>query len=345
MNAHFLLLHASNDWPLVNLIREQWPDATLDCRDIKGLTYRTRIEYAVKLLKFIWYGFSSGLAALGRTTAPAVLCAGSDLEVIGFSLARFLRRKTVPIVLTSFIYTARESRLTSMLRKAYFRFVLGRTIGVICHSKLERERYSQLFPLANTRFVKVPYGLHVDIPASIVSTDAGYIFSAGRSGRDYALLGRVVSSMKFELRIVCDAGFALGELAAAPNVAILRNCYGDDYFRQLAGAKLVVLPLKSDDISAGQMVLLQAMALGKSVVITRTPTTEEYGEHLRTVYFVEKGNEDHIAQAVRLLAQDRELRITIGQAAQEYYRKHHSIEAFARGLVMAIDSLCAAARN
>jgi hypothetical protein len=39
-------------------------------------------------------------------------------------------------------------------------------------------------------------------------------------------------------------------------------------------------------------VLLQSMSVGKPVTISRTPTTEEYGEHGKTLYFVDYGSED-----------------------------------------------------
>ena len=181
MNAHFLIAHATHDWPLVKLIKEQWPDATIDCRGVKSLTYRNRIEYAFKLLRYVWLAFSSGFAALARDPAPAVLCAYSDVEVLGFALARFLRRKQAGIILIGFIYTTRKSKLTSLLRMAYFRFVLSRTAGVICHSQLEVKRYTGLFGLGSTRFVNVPYGINLEIPASIVAADLGYILTAGRS--------------------------------------------------------------------------------------------------------------------------------------------------------------------
>jgi len=53
------------------------------------------------------------------------------------------------------------------------------------------------------------------------------------------------------------------------------------FSRDRAGADFVVVPLKDKELSARQMVLLQSMALSMPVIISRTPSTEEYGEYLR----------------------------------------------------------------
>ena len=153
------------------------------------------------------------------------------------------------------------------------------------------------------------------------------------------MLARVFATLSYELHIVCDAEDALRGLGLAPNVAVLRKCYGKEYLEQIAGAELVVIPLKDSDISAGQMVLLQSMALGKTVVITRTPATEEYGKHLETLYFVEHGSMEELLRAVVRLKENPELRASIGRRAKEHFQERHSMRAFVQGLLDAIEEV------
>ena len=97
--------------------------------------------------------------------------------------------------------------------------------------------------------------------------------------------------------------------------------------------------MEDEKLSAGQMVLLQSMALGKPVIISRTPTTEEYGEHLKTLYFVEHGSADAIRAAVCEMARNAELRAAIGTAARSHYRNRYTVKAYTDGVLSAVEQL------
>ena len=81
------------------------------------------------------------------------------------------------------------------------------------------------------------------------------------------------------------------------------------------------------------MVLLQAMAYGKPVIITRTRTTEEYVRHGETAYLIRRGDEADLREAVKYLLGDDEQAQHIGQNAARYYAERHSMRAHVRGIV------------
>lgn len=87
------------------------------------------------------------------------------------------------------------------------------------------------------------------------------------------------------------------------------------------------------------MVLLDAMALGKPVIITKTATTVEYGEHMNTLYFIEPDSVDELRSAINFLMANPSLRTSIGNAARAYYEEHHSIQPYVNGLVDAIEQI------
>ena len=341
MKAHFLQPFARDIVsPFVREIRQRWPEATFDFGALPGLNYRRRAWlYFIGWPRLLWFALKAGHRVCTREVHPDVVIANSDLEVIGLALTRFVYRRPVPLVLFGFIFTPRTSAVSDVIRRAYFRIVLGQTKAVICSSSFEAQRYRRIFPLQGTSFIAVTYGIHVWEPEDAPGRSTGYVLSAGRSGRDYALLTEVFATLPYELHIVCDAEDSMRELAIPPNVSVLRQCYGNEYLKEIAGASLVVIPLKDDDISVGQMVLLQAMALGKPVVITRTSTTEEYGKHLETLYFVNHGSKDDLAHAITCLQQDDELRSSLGARAREHFDARHSMHAFVRRLLDAIEEV------
>lgn len=235
------------------------------------------------------------------------------------------------------------------LRWLYFRFLLSQTAGVICYSTFESKFLSDLFGLAKTIFASTLYGGNFNIPKDLLIKQGGkpsYIVSAGRSGRDYGLLCEAVKDLSVKLHIICDSSHAMKGLKCPSNVTILRDCHGLSYIQELAGADIVLLPLKEDKVSSGQMVLLDAMALGKAVIITETVTTVEYGEHLKTCYFVKLGSVDEIRTAINFIYENLYIMESIGHEGKQRYANFHSIEPFVSSLVEAIELIAQkAARN
>lgn len=341
MNAHILQPYAKAEWPLIKRFRERWPDATVHAGAIPSLRYRTKIGFLMQLPALFVFGLRIGLEALKGDGRPAAFVTHTDFEVLGLALAQFIRRKRVPIFLVGFIYTLRKSRLLTELRRRYFKFVLHRTSGVICHSTLETERYARLFGLPQTHFGVVLFALNVERPDTLKIRESGYAMTAGRAERDYGLLSRAWAGMSIELHIVCDTADPLQSVVPSPQIKFLRQCFGEDFIREIAGADFIVVPLKDMELSAGQMTLLQSMSLGKPVIISRTPTTEEYGEHLKTLYFVEFGSEAAMREAVHLMAGDAELRARIGHAARQHYEENFTVTSYANGMLSTVEKMMA----
>jgi len=72
------------------------------------------------------------------------------------------------------------------------------------------------------------------------------------------------------------------DVALSDQIEVVRDCFDDCYMRALAARSSWSYAVV-DDISAGQMVLLQAAALGRAVVITRTlpPSTTQPTKRMR----------------------------------------------------------------
>ncbi len=119
-------------------------------------------------------------------------------------------------------------------------------------------------------------------------------------------------------------------------VSILRGCFGRDYIERLAAALFVVVPLALDGISAGQMVLLQAAALGQAVILTRTATTTDYATDGEDAMLVGIGDVAGLRAAIRRLLDDADYREALGANARRRFERDHSTEAFVRNLVAVV---------
>ncbi len=174
-----------------------------------------------------------------------------------------------------------------MAGKIYHHFVetaldSSNLTDVIVFSKSEVKHYAKLFPKAAHKFRYMPLGI-AGMP-DIEPRHGDYIFTAGISNRDYDFLFRAMSGTDFHVRIACPDVKVPDGMA---NTEVLENCYGDGMLRELAGCYAVVIPLKDRNISSGQLMLLQAMQIGKPVIVTRTDALAEYVEDGCTAIFID----------------------------------------------------------
>jgi glycosyltransferase involved in cell wall biosynthesis len=308
------------------------------------LHYRNRAELILlRYPQLTWFALRAAIASLLLSRPrPQVLLLNSDIEILVFGVLRgLLFRRSTRIILTSFIYTHRPSAWRNALRRLYFRWVLSFTDRAVVHSRLEAERYPSLFGLPANRFTYVPWGTSITLRDKLLRDPSGfrapgaapYILSAGRSGRDYATLFRAVANLGIDLRVVCDLQSAFRTPPDSASIHVLPHCYGNDYILQLFGAEVVAVPLAVQDISAGQMVVVQAMALGKAIVVTRTPTIEDYVTDGDDALLVPPGDATAMEQAIRRLLEDPSLCERLGRNAMARFERSYTTRQHVRALV------------
>lgn len=305
------------------------------------LRYRSRIW--LLLLgwpKVGWFALNSAIRSLVLSKSyPDTVVIGSHIEALIFGLFRaLLLRKKPEIVLLGFILTSRKSNWINKIRWVYFSFVFSIVDKVICHSTLEVKNYTNLFKNSRTEFIYIPYGLHVAGREELMATSKAdtearpYILTAGRSGRDYSTLFKAMESLEVDLHVVCDSENAIAGLHIPPNVSMLRECYGGDYLNELNNSLFVVIPLAVNDISAGQMVLIQAMAFAKATIITRTASVEEYVVDEEQSLLVTQANVTELREAIEKLLHDKELANNLGANAIAAFENRYCMKAFVQNL-------------
>lgn len=346
MNIHLIAIFGKNltDSPLATAIRVHGVSLTVFADAIRLNYPQKSHRLLVGLPRLLWFSFATAFRSL-RSKPPAdAVIVNSHFDVLAFALLGPLHRRTRPaLVLPGFIYTESRHPLLGPAKLRYFRWILNQTSAVICHSRLEVDRNKQRFPGIKTQFAFYPYGVHVGCATgfSEQTLKAKTILSAGRSGRDYELLIEAVRGQDLMLQIICDQFPDSLKDKLPKNVRVLKDCYHDCYFEELEKSRFVVVPLKVSDISAGQMVLLQAMAMGKPTIISRTQTTIDYAEDGEGVLFVEPDDLPAMTDAINRLATDDALCTELGKRAARLFHERYSITAYAGHLVAASELACA----
>ncbi len=318
------LTHASDDaeqWPFYEAFRSVGFDVRVFCRNM-SLRYSRRLRLiTVVWPKLVWSGFSLANKAASHLCADSIVTAHDHILLLTFKITRCFRPRLrcTPhkLVLHGFIYSQPRSRWLRPVKKVYYRLLFKNTDLVICHSKHEIKPISQLVTMNETRVAAVHFGIgqgriigdwwqayQKTRQDKNLERRKTVIISAGRSSRDYQTLCKAMELLGdgFHCDVVCDNLESMPPHLEGPNVAVHRSVYGNAYTSMIIESDIVVIPLSEREISAGQMVLLHALASGKPIVITDTPTSGEYVQESRFLRLVPPGDHEAIADAVRMIS-------------------------------------------
>jgi len=184
---------------------------------------------------------------------------------------------------------------------------------------------------------------------SPIERDTDMICSAGREMRDYSTLLDALRGTDLKCHIATDhvridrfgfghrIGAAEFVAKASPNVTIGRKSLHD--LRELyARSRFVVVPLRPSDTDNGVTVILEAMAMGKPVIVSQTEGQVDVIEDGVTGLYVPVGNAAALRGAMLSLWNDPERAGAMGRAARAYVEKHHTLEQFCRDVKAAIDA-------
>jgi glycosyltransferase involved in cell wall biosynthesis len=174
------------------------------------------------------------------------------------------------------------------------------------------------------------------------------ICTAGAEMRDYPTLVEAMRGTDIPCHIAADHvryanRFVNGGRAsiddvvrdAPPNVTFgwktpteLRDLY--------ARSRFVVVPLQPSDTDNGVTVILEAMAMGKPVICSRTEGQVDVIEHGVTGIYVPQGDPAALRDAIVDLWNDPERAKRMGAAARAYVETHHPLEKFCRDVKSAV---------
>jgi glycosyltransferase involved in cell wall biosynthesis len=175
------------------------------------------------------------------------------------------------------------------------------------------------------------------------------ICSAGAEMRDYPTLLEALRGTDLRCHIAADhvrvdrlgfarrlstdrySGLASDRVTIGRTTPIaLRELYGRSRF--------VVVPLQSSDADNGITVILEAMAMGKAVICSRTRGQVDVIQDGVTGIFVPVGDPDALRTAMVELWDDPARARALGLAARAYVEKHHALEKFCRDVKGAVDA-------
>jgi glycosyltransferase involved in cell wall biosynthesis len=207
----------------------------------------------------------------------------TDGEHVGIPLALLLRTTRAPIK-----HVTIGHRLSSPKKRVFFTVLRAdaRMDRIIVHSRQQFDYATNELGILPDRLTLMPYQVDTAFwsPSPAPLSDEPLVVSAGLEYRDYATLFRAVAGLP--VRVVIGAAspwsrHSADDVAPPPNVEVGRF----DYLALRAlyrRASMVVVPLTDVDNQAGVTTLLEAMAVGKPVVVSQSQGQTDVVEDRRS---------------------------------------------------------------
>jgi glycosyltransferase involved in cell wall biosynthesis len=231
------------------------------------------------------------------------------------------------LVRTPFVYAAiglpeRLARLRSTRMERLYARSLGDAAVVIAYSEHEADALRRWASErgVDARVEFVPFGVDTDAFRPVAGQpDLDVVAVGADPHRDFALLVEVARAHReTRFHVVTTKEHARSLEPLPPNVAVETDLPFDEMRRRLERARVVALPVRENSYSGATTVLLQAMALGKPVVVTRTAAIAGgYGlEDGVDVRLVAPGDARAFGAAAAELLADRQRAEALGAAAR-----------------------------
>ncbi|HEY6202661.1 MAG TPA: glycosyltransferase family 4 protein [Candidatus Limnocylindria bacterium] len=226
---------------------------------------RSRVARAIQAV----LGFAPAQAWLAYRRRDAFDVIVTDGEHVGIPLALLLRTSRSPVR-----HVTIGHRLTSRKKRLFFR-VLGvqrRIDRFALHSRRQRDVAVQKLDVRPDRVALIPYQVDTKFWAPRPSADERLIVSAGLEHRDYGTFFRAVTGL--DAHVVVGAASHWSKHAfthAKPPENVRIGTFDYAGLRSLyARAAIVVVPLNDVDNQAGVTTILEAMSMGRPVIVTQS---------------------------------------------------------------------------
>jgi hypothetical protein len=254
------------------------------------------------------------------------------------ALRRRPRRLQVPVVVGECQWKLDGSRIDRLSVRAGLRALDGPRVAYCVLSDWERKRFSDTWGIDRERVFFTPY-CHTLSDADLaapVSRDGG-VFAGGNSLRDYTAL--VEAACELDEPVVLATTKVDGP---TPSNVTTGPVSHERFFELLREAKVVVVPLEDrDDRTAGQQTYLNAMALGKPLVVTDSPGVRDYVEDGVTGQVVAPRDPQAIARALSWALDPANAAAVAAMTAagRETALTRFSPESYARSLLAVADAI------
>lgn len=281
--------------------------------------------------------FASVLGSLRHANATDVIF--STVDTLGIPLILLKRVGLVrrPLVYVSIGLPERLVQLRNRPMRRLYRSALRGASAVVAYSVHEAAALRDWLGPGGPEVVFVPFGVSVDAfrPIEAADQDVDVLSVGVDPRRDFELLLAIAErNQELTFRIVAGADRARSLGRMPHNVTLEIDIPLEQVRLRLAASRCVALPVRDNSYSGATTTLLQAMAMGKPVIVSRTAAIAD-GYELKdrdNCRLVEPGDEQAFERAVLETLTGAAAARALGSRARQTVERSFSWERFTGAL-------------
>jgi glycosyltransferase involved in cell wall biosynthesis len=274
-----------------------------------------------------------------RREYDAIISWGEHLT-IAFALLLRLTRTRVPHVALSYsILERRKARLLRLVQKRIDKLVLWTSAA--------RDFALSELRIPESKIVRVRWGVDQKFYRPL-GTTTDMICSAGREMRDYGTLIEALRGTDIRCHIAAysvpgkkDAWVKAVEDAKPlqPNVTIGKMKSVAELRALYAQSRFVVLPLLQNKADSGTGAMMQAMAMGRAVICSKTRGQQDHIQDGKTGIYVPVGDPKALREAIQYLWDNPEIAERMGREARTFVEQYHTLDQFVDEVKRAVEGV------
>jgi glycosyltransferase involved in cell wall biosynthesis len=256
-----------------------------------------------------------------RTDAVVSLFESGCLVIL--ALRRILRFKATVVIFDVGLNEAWSTR------DKIVAFVATRADCILTLSKYQAEYILRRWPSASlVQAVRQQVDSDFYRPDAEPDKSIDVLVVGDDAGRDHKTILEATSGLGASIWIR-SSSIPQAMIAGRDDITLMSARLSDlDYRALYDKAKVVVIAVNETLNPSGITTLLEAMAMGSAVVVTKSRHLVDYIEDGQTCLAVPAGNSADMRQAIVTLLSDQPTRQRLGRAAREFMRSECSMEAF-----------------
>jgi len=268
-----------------------------------------------------------------RRAQVLVVCTAA-IDMLVIAGLRWLIAPRLKLVAVDFLTPAPRRGNRSLLR------LLSRFDCVLCIRSADIETLHRVCSVPRERlgFILFPANEHL---LSVPTEDDGSIYSGGFAHRDWPTFISAIEELSSPPGPVYLSTAAPVSVPSgiSDRITILGALSPDEAHEFVRRARVVAIVNEPTVLPHGPLVLLDALALGKAVVATRTSGVIDYITDDVNGLLVEPGNPAELAEAINRVLEDRVLRERLEREARRSCQESFTADRFASTLISQIEEL------
>jgi hypothetical protein len=289
----------------------------------------------------------SGRSIVGRLVTESryyetMVLNGDGAPITQLAAAAVIARRRNPprVIFADCAWGSSAARIDRIVDRAAIRLIDGPGVHYCVHSREQQRCFPEVWGVAEERVHVNPYYYTLTEEELAMPTQRdGSVFSGGRSRRDFTTLIEAAAGIEAPVTIG-------GQISAADRKRLLPNVRAEllpheEFISLLRRSSVVVVSLEQTNRSAGEQTYLNAMAMGKPVIVTDTMGAREYVEHGDTGLIVPPAEARALTAALEWMldpANDAEVE-AMARRAREVALTRFSPDAYIANLLAVLDQV------